>query len=198
MVRLCVCVQIWFFFRVELLTLVSGEAQGRIAKTYIMPVEGASPFFVWSLPAKLCAVPSIITHSSRQIAPFWISGLICSTFQLLLRCSCALFSVVCTQAARKPLVLYHKWAEKLKSSIPKYTFLSSTVHIMQLNWTCSLSYTLKVMWQKPSGLSCVCCLSSFPSSENLIWILNPWPAPGTQRNEKMDRECDIALHPCSF
>lgn len=133
MVRLCVCVQIWFDFRVELLTLVSGEAQGRVAKTYIMPVEGASPFFVWSLPAKLCAVPSIITHSSRQIVPFWISGLICSTFQLLLWCSCALFSVVCT---RKYLVLYHKWAAKCNSYI--------------------LSYTLKVLWQKPSGLSCAC------------------------------------------
>lgn len=66
----CICARIWFGFRMELLRLVSGETQECIAKTDIMPLEGASPFSVGSLPARLCVMQSIITLPSPQIAPF--------------------------------------------------------------------------------------------------------------------------------
>lgn len=48
-----------------------GETQDSLAKTDIMPVEGASPFSIRSLPTRLCVLQSIITLSSLQTAPFW-------------------------------------------------------------------------------------------------------------------------------
>lgn len=149
---------------------------------------------------------SIITHSSP---PFGSLALFIILFSLYYNVHAHLFFVVvvCTHATSRKFLVQAEITNLQKLRNFKYDFIYWALQHIHSRYT---GPAASVMHQKsrdshPEALrtlpSLLEFLSSFPSSGNLIFILNPRhppppPAP-RQKNEKMDQECSSPL-PCMF